>query len=223
MSQDLTPLEEMGSFFDKRAGEYEAHMLQDQYRHHYYRMIAAPLPATDRPLRILDLGCGSGLELKSILAKVPRARITGIDLSRELMAILRQNFTAYAEQIELVHGSYLELPFPERAYDYIISSMTMHHHLRPVKQALYRRIRAALKTGGAYIEADYMVSPAEEARLLAEYRRRARELGAAPGQLHYHLDIPVSIATQKQLFHEAGFREVRIILEQSNEAILVCQ
>ena len=56
------PLEEMGSFFAKRVGDYEEHMAvwRDSYQ-----WMARLIPGEARNL--LDIGCGTGLELDEIL------------------------------------------------------------------------------------------------------------------------------------------------------------
>lgn len=63
------PLEGMGAFFDARAGDYEAHMARWEA---HYRWMARLLPDGIRTL--LDLGCGTGLELDRILSAFPTWR-----------------------------------------------------------------------------------------------------------------------------------------------------
>lgn len=65
-----TPLEEMDAFFTRRLDGYEAHMLA-----HWaddYKNLADALPPGAK--RILDLGCGTGLELDEIFRASRRCR-----------------------------------------------------------------------------------------------------------------------------------------------------
>ena len=72
-------LEKMGDFFNARLNGYEEHQLTAiEKAREFYPATAACLPA--RPdARILDLGCGTGLELGYYFERNPTAQITGID------------------------------------------------------------------------------------------------------------------------------------------------
>lgn len=212
------PSEEMERFFDARARGYDEHMrgVVPSFDA-FYGGIAGPLAKTDAPIRVLDLGCGTGLELEGIWAKAPRARVTGVDLSAEMLARLRDRWPARAPQLELVKGSYLELPLGERVFDCAVSAMTLHHLLPTEKVDLYARIRESLVPGGRYVEGDYVVEPAEEARRLAAFREATR--GDRPGAPQRHLDIPGSLATQRELLARAGFRGFRLCWREGEAAI----
>lgn len=54
----------------------------------------AAFPARDRPLRVLDLGIGSGCLLFSVLAERPQARGLGLDASPAAAALARRNASA---------------------------------------------------------------------------------------------------------------------------------
>ena len=41
---------------------------------------------------LLDIGCGTGLELASIYQKFPNVKITGIDLSKDMLEKLRVKY-----------------------------------------------------------------------------------------------------------------------------------
>jgi tRNA (cmo5U34)-methyltransferase len=212
------PAEEMTHFFDARAGDYDAHMRTvipsfDAF----YSGLAEPLPASDAPIRVLDLGCGTGLELAGIWARAPRARITGIDLSAQMLARLRERYLSRAEQLELVQGSYLTHPLGAEVFDFAVSAMTLHHLPPEQKAVLYARLRKSLRPGGAYVEGDYVVEPAEEARLLLAFRQATR--AEEPGAPLRHLDAPASLATQEALLGGAGFSGFHLRWHEGEAAI----
>ena len=78
------PLEKMGDFFNRRIDGYEEH--QKKYGdggEELYAVTAAFLPSAPGA-EILDLGCGTGLELDVYFQKNPTAAVTGIDLADRL-------------------------------------------------------------------------------------------------------------------------------------------
>ncbi len=90
MEHNNSKIEEMGEFFNNRAESYEQHMERAVEKFdQYYSVLANPIEETDKAVEILDLGCGTGLELKGIFSRCPSAHITGIDLSKEMLQLLR--------------------------------------------------------------------------------------------------------------------------------------
>ena len=217
MNQNNQP-EAMGAFFNARAGGYDTHMgasLADAET--YYRALAAPFAPSTAPLEILDLGCGTGLEIPAVLEKAPNAQLTCIDLSAEMLRILQEKFPL--ENLQVIQGSYLTHSFGEARYDAALSSMTLHHLLPGQKTALYARLCRALKPGGLYVEGDYIVPEEKMNRLLAEYRALPE---VAKGGTH-HIDIPLSLDMQQDLLHQAGFTEVRKIYARGESLILAAR
>jgi tRNA (cmo5U34)-methyltransferase len=130
---------------------------------------------------------------------------------------LQSKYASRKTQIELIRGSYLELSLGTTRFDYVISVMTLHHLLPQKKTCLYKKINRALKPGGKYIEADYVVSKGKEVHLLALYQEKA-DAGYLDGS--YHLDIPMSVEMIKALLFEAGFSNTEIVWQLGESAVL---
>ena len=66
----------------------------------------AALPAVDAPLRVLDIGVGSGCLLLSVLSERPRATGIGTDASADALRWARENAVAHglAGRVQLVLG-----------------------------------------------------------------------------------------------------------------------
>lgn len=214
-------VEEMAHFFDRRATGYNEHMRGsiDSF-HAFYQSIALPVEKTEDQLEILVLGCGTGIEFEHIFRRAPRARITGIDLSKKMLDIIRREYIEYKEQIQLIRGSYLSYPFEEKKYDYTIGVMTMHHLLAMEKKELYQKIKRALKSRGLYIEGDYVVSMKKEREYLKEYFMKKRQI---EDDSSYHIDIPFSIKTQKEILRSAGFLKFNLIFSKDEVATYTVQ
>lgn len=78
---ESAPLEEMGAFFRKRLPEYEARMTK--FWGEDYKQFARAVPQSAK--RILDLGCGTGLELDALYNLRTDISVTGIDLSPDML------------------------------------------------------------------------------------------------------------------------------------------
>ena len=73
-------LEKMNTFFEKRLSNYDEHMLTAiEGADEFYKYTASLLPL-ETDAEVLDLGCGTGLELEEYFSLNPNAHITGIDL-----------------------------------------------------------------------------------------------------------------------------------------------
>ncbi|HAK43840.1 MAG TPA: class I SAM-dependent methyltransferase, partial [Clostridium sp.] len=173
---------------------------------------------TEEAIEILDLGCGTGLELEEIFNKAPNARITCMDLSEEMLKILKEKYNDKLNQINIAIASYLEEDFGIKKYDYVFGIMTMHHFLYDEKLDIYKKIKLALKDDGSYIEGDYVVSKYYEKKWLKQRVDLLKEQGDEKIKL-YHIDIPFTLTTQRRLFKEACFKSLHIIFEKGEHLI----
>ena len=145
-------LERMDDFFAARVDGYDEHMrAYVECGSGFYAYTAALLPA-DRDACVLDLGCGTGLELEEYFRLNPDASVTGIDLSEAMMKALRDKFPD--RKLSLVLGSYFDVPFGEKTFDAAVSVESLHHFPAEQKEALYRKLHGALKEGGFFVVSD---------------------------------------------------------------------
>jgi len=216
-------LEPMQAFFDARSAGYDHHMAENVGDFNdFYGAVARQIPRTASRVELLDLGCGTGLELEFILRRAPQAQVTGIDLSTKMLARLREKYPEHLDQLTLTQASYLDLDFGSSCFDYCISVMTLHHLLPAVKKNLYSRIFNALKPGGLYVEGDYVVSRAKEVFVLAAYQDMIGP-GFSDQEGQYHLDLPLSRERKLGLLKEAGFSSVEIVWDGDESAVFAAR
>ena len=154
--------------------------------------------------KILDLGVGTGLELIGLFKKIPDARVTGIDMCENMLAILRAR--PFADSVDIIQGNFFEVDFGSE-YDAVISSAALHHFSSEDKLRLYQRIFASLKRGGLFINSDCIANTEqEEIEALEQYRL------ADPSE---HVDTPLSREHEETLLRLAGF-EVISVTDLSN-------
>lgn len=71
-------------------------------------------------LRILDLGCGSGEITRRLAALYPQARLSGVDILPENLAVARARDAALAPRVRYVEGDAFALDFPEAHFDLVV-------------------------------------------------------------------------------------------------------
>ena len=201
-------LEKMADFFARRLDGYDDHMLTEiEGAREFYPFTASLLPTAPKA-RVLDLGCGTGLELECFFALNPTARVTGIDLSEDMLAAAAAKFEKNG--FTPVRGSYFDVPFGDEAFDAAVSVESLHHFSPELKAALYRKLHDALKKGGRFVLTDYFApSDDVEKRCAADFERLKAEQGVSDGGF-YHYDVPLTVAHETALLKRAGFDRVTV-------------
>ncbi len=202
-------LEKMREFFEARRSGYEEHQLTSiESARVFYPFTASCLPRAAGSC-VLDLGCGTGLELGYYFDTVPTARITGIDLAPGMLELLRDKFPD--KSLTLIAGSYFDMPLEEGAFDAAVSVESLHHFTKEEKLPLYEKVRKALKPGGYLILTDFFAASDEEERLRrAELLRLKREQGVGDDGF-YHYDTPLTVEHEKEALLAAGFSSVTLL------------
>ncbi len=215
----MVRLEKMDDFFAARLDGYDEHMRTDiEGASGFYAYTASLLPGAAEA-RVLDLGCGTGLELEEYFALNPCAKVTGIDLSGEMLDALKAKFPE--KELTLIRASYFDMPFGEKQYDAAVSVESLHHFPAEMKASLYQRLHAALKENGVFVLTDYF---AESEALEQEYFENLAQLKkeqGLPDGVFYHYDTPLLVEHEMDLLRRAGFREVRILKQWGESTFTV--
>ena len=139
------PPEEMADFFSRRVDIYE-----DRHLGRWGEEYAHIADCFDEKLeRLLDIGCGTGLELASLYRRFPALQVTGIDLSETMLGQLRASYPD--RDLRLIQADYTAWDLGEREYDGVLSFETLHHLLPEEKEKLYVKMFRALRPGGCII------------------------------------------------------------------------
>jgi ubiquinone/menaquinone biosynthesis C-methylase UbiE len=106
---------------------------------------------------VLDIGSGAGFDLYVASRLVGETgRVCGIDLTREMVDLARQNITASGmNNIEVTHVSSEDIPYSDNTFDTVISNGVIN--LSPCKQELFQEIFRVLKNGGKLQFADVVL------------------------------------------------------------------
>ena len=202
-------LEEMASFFEKRLTGSDQHMLTEiEGAAQFYEFTAKQLPIAMN-CNVLDLGCGTGLELEAYLARNGSACITGIDLSQGMLNALKDKFSD--RQMELICGSYFYLPFGEDRFDAAVSVESLHHFTAEQKLPLYQKLYASLKAKGYFILTDYFAESEAKEKEYFETLQQLRAEQGITGSEFYHYDTPLTVGHEIRVLRAAGFSRCTVL------------
>ena len=202
-------LEKMSDFFEARLDGYDEHMMTAiESADEFYPFTARQLPTAENS-RVLDLGCGTGLELAEYFKLCPSAKVTGIDLSRGMLAELKRKFAD--KDIALICGSYFDLPLGENAFDAAVSVESLHHFTKEEKIPLYAKLRAALKGNGYFILTDYFALSDDEERMHCQALNALKAEQGIDDNEFYHYDTPLTVQHETEALLEAGFASVEVL------------
>ena len=156
--------EQYDALFVPRLGGYDA----------LHTVIVAMLPeASAQPMRVLELGIGTGNLTRKLLERLPQSQVVGYDLSARMLEQACAKFASAGTPVDLVEADIGHATFPG-PFDAIISAIAVHHVPPRAKPAVFRRLYDALRPGGVLVIGDTFRAPTPE--LDATYRQmRAAE------------------------------------------------
>lgn len=223
-------MEHIKKAFDAIATEYDSqreHVIPEM-RLFYGAAIWAAETRINNP-SILDIGAGTGLLSAFLLQKFPKAQITLMDISENMLDVARQRFSGM-ENIFYRSGDYsrTDLGGP---HDLVCSALSIHHLAPEDKRDLFGRIFSSLKSGGLFINADQADGETLYFRLKnLEYWNEF--LGSGPlGKGEYSeilkrrdsLDRNDKLSEQLRWLHTCGFSDVDTVFKNRTFIVTVAK
>jgi len=99
---------------------------------------------------LLDVGCGTGVLLKALAASVPDAKLSGADLSPEMLDVARKSL---GERVVLKQSHAESLPFSDQAFDVVVSTNAFHYFRNPL--GALERMARVLRPNGRVVITDW--------------------------------------------------------------------
>jgi len=129
-------------------------------------LVADLLPlASDTPVNVLDVACGSGVYGFTVLERYPQARVTSLDWQNVLDHARKvAERRGVADRVSWLPGSAFEAPLPAAHFDAVLASHFYHHFPPAQNIELSARFFRTLKPGGRLIVHDFVADDARAAR-----------------------------------------------------------
>jgi ubiquinone/menaquinone biosynthesis C-methylase UbiE len=106
-----------------------------------------------RPLRILDVACGTGRTLDQLGHALPDAELTGLDLSPFYIDTARERL---ASAVQLHAGNAEALPFADHSFDVVTSVYLFHELPKNARRKVVAEMFRVLRPGGLLVLEDSM-------------------------------------------------------------------
>jgi SAM-dependent methyltransferase len=163
----------------------------------------------DRPLRIADIGCGSGATAAEVLRRAPAgSRVHGFDLSPALVEIARRRHTAQDDVLAFDVADMQRATPPERPYDRMVSRLGVMFF--DDAMAAFSNLRHWLDPGGRFVFAVW--GPLADNAWMKEVRAVVAGVvdlpstdPAAPGPFRYGDALRLT-----SVLEQAGFADVAV-------------
>jgi tRNA (cmo5U34)-methyltransferase len=181
----------------------------------FYGTVVDSIPhEREDAIRVLDLGAGTGLLSAFVAQAFPRARMTLVDASPDMLGVARRRFADELERFEMRVVNYAWEPLPEE-YEAVVSALSIRYLDGTEKRELFRIVYGMLCNGGVFVNADQVLgsTPKIEARYRELWLRQVRERGVGEEDLAAALtrmeeDKMSTLEEQEAWLEEAGFLQV---------------
>ena len=97
---------------------------------------------------VLDLGCGTGTLAIMVKQIQPAAEVTGLDADPDMLKVAKYKAAQRKTAVKFDVGFTNKLPYPDKSFDRVLSSIMIHHLKTPDKWQTAREVYRVLKPGG---------------------------------------------------------------------------
>jgi ubiquinone/menaquinone biosynthesis C-methylase UbiE len=118
------------------------------------REMAARIADPKSGMRVLDIGCGTGAQLA--IYQEAGCEVYGIDLSQPMLRIAR---TKLSDQAVLTNGDATKMPFPDQAFDLVLSSLFLHQLDADVRSVALGEAKRVVHPDGRILLVDFHPGP----------------------------------------------------------------
>ena len=182
----------------------------------------------DKPIKVLDLGCGTGHGLSLVLERFPNSKVIGVDFSARMIQACSKLIDRFGDRVNLVEADFTSLDF-DGSFDAVISAMAIHNvYSDDNKATLFEKIYSTLNPGGYFVNGDFVKGETEFAQLHTKKLYKLfveNNLSADKQELDVWLrhieddDRPMKLSEQFAILSQIGFSSIKLLWLFGYEAL----
>jgi len=104
--------------------------------------------------RVLEVGCGRGVGMETLLQEMDAAEVVGFDLDPKMIALAQARVARFGERARMFSGDAERIPEPDASFDVVVEYGILHHI--PNWRGALAEIARALKPGCAFYFEDLL-------------------------------------------------------------------
>lgn len=170
---------------------------------------------SERELRILDIGAGTGILSEKFAAKYVRSQLTLVDISANMLDMADQRLSQkFPGRVSFTLMDYAKAPFTGN-FDLVVSALSIHHLSDEAKSQLFQKIHRHLEPGGFFVNCDQVRGENDFAQKCFKHKwlLQVRENGVSEQVLQQTLDRMQKdkmspLSSQLRWLDEAGFEDI---------------
>lgn len=218
--------ERIKKHFEEEAQEYDA-IIQKliPYYEQMVNALVSVIPfSKDDTFNMIDLGCGTGTVSMAVKDRFPHVKITCIDIADKMLEIAKEKI---GSDVTCIQADFNSFEFASQ-YDLIVSSLALHHlESEQNKLSFYRKIHAALKPGGMFVNLDVVLG--SDDALQSVYMQKWKdyisksvneaEINDKWMPNYYAEDRPMKMVSHLEQLNQCGFSAVDVVCKYYNYAV----
>ena len=104
-----------------------------------------------KDLRILEVGCGTGLTLQFLAQKDSSSKLFGLDFSETMLRQTHEKALKTKNRISVTLGNAFGLPFDNNLFDVVYATRFIHQFYHEDKKKIHRELSRVTKKGGIVV------------------------------------------------------------------------
>ena len=177
------------------------------------------------PIRVLEIGCGTGMTITFLASACNNMDLQGLDFSHTMLSQAYQKLDVSDRKFELVQGNVFDLPFDNNSFDVVYSTRFIHQFNQEEKKIIYKEMERIIQPGGLTITEFYT----RHGKLLRNLR------GEKENPLHYQCPTesevcdltagsfkkwPVRMIGLRAVYKMFGMQALKFLISTTNIPIL---
>lgn len=184
------------------------------------------------PVKVVDLGCSTGTSLIHLAQSLPsrNMELIGIDNSPAMLAKCEEKLAKFQlpQKIKTHLSDVRQFEFSEASI--VLMNYTLQFVKVENRPTVLKRIRDSIRGGGFLLVSEKVVhhQPRVDSALVELYFEYKRRQGYSELEISRKRDalenvlVPLTVSDNIDMFHQAGFGRVELLLKWFNFATFVC-